>query len=116
MGGLLAEMNRECNANGARFCVLILPNKAALCSGRQPADASFGMSYNQEAAVVSKLCRERSIDVIDSEQPATQLRTDEKNILFFTVHLSPFGHQHVANVLMPYVTQQLDSTAQTTAH
>ena len=103
LGSLLSEMKNETAKNGGKFAVVALPVRAALSIRNGMEDKFCNMSYGDELTMLNKVSQPYNIPIIDLQEPAKQLSDQEKDYLFYLVHLTPRGHKFVASQLTPAV-------------
>ncbi len=103
LGSLLFEMKNESAKSGAQFAVVALPVRSALSLRKGIEDKFCGMNYADELNMLKQVSQINNIPVIDLQAPATKLSDQDKDYLFYMVHLTPFGHQFVASQLTPAV-------------
>lgn len=103
LGSLLLEMKNESAKTGAKFAVVALPVRSALSLRKGIEDKFCGMNYADELVMLKQVSQSNNIPVIDLQAPATKLSDQDKDYLFYMVHLTPFGHKFVASQLTPAV-------------
>lgn len=103
LGSLLSEMKNEGEKTGARFAVVALPVRSALSIRQGMEDKFCNMSYADELTMLKQVSQPNNIPVINLQEPAKQLSDQEKDFLFYLVHLTPRGHKFVASQLTPAV-------------
>jgi hypothetical protein len=103
LGSLLLEMKNESAKTGAKFGVVALPVRSALSIRQGMEDKFCDMSYADELNMLNKVSQPNNIPVINLQDPAKQLSDQEKDYLFYLVHLTPRGHKFVASQLTPAV-------------
>lgn len=108
LGSLLAEMDSECRASGARLAVVALPVRAALCPQPQMETAFFNVTYPQELNILKGLCLKQQIPYFDGQQIAAKMTTPEQLKLFYVVHFRLAGQEFMARVLQPFFEQLLN--------
>ena len=101
LASLLSEMNKTSNDSGARFAVVIMPVRSAL-SVRPGMETRFdGNDFNGEAKMLQILCRDKGFALFNIHEKARPLSDQEKDSLFYLVHLTPKGQDFVADQLEP---------------
>lgn len=103
LGSLLASMNATCNASGARFAVVAMPVRSALYAKQGMATAFNDFDYNDELEMLQGVCKEKELSLINVHEPAKALSAQSRDYLFYLVHLTPRGHDFVAEQLAPAV-------------
>lgn len=104
---LFNEMSKICEANGAHFAVVVMPVRSALCPIKGMETSFMYIDYAQEIAMVSQMCKELGIPVCDVQEDAKKMTADEQASLFYAVHFAPRGHEYTAQVLKPFLQEQL---------
>lgn len=107
LASLLLELNRHCLDRGVKFCIMALPCRDSLVPSKSGSNDKFALSYPQEIAIVSGLCRKHSIPFLDSESAAEKLQAQERVKLLYFAHLSPRGHDFLASELYPFILKQM---------
>lgn len=111
LASLLREMDRACTAGGAKFAVVGLPVRSAL-SVKEGMTTSFnGIDYNDELIMLDSICKDKAIPFINIHQSAKSLNEQNRDDLFFLVHLKPHGHDYVAGQLAPEVVPLMSGRA-----
>jgi hypothetical protein len=100
---LFAEMVKTCQQGNAKFAVLIIPVRSALCPAANMETQFLGIDYPGEIKMIEKICQDRSIPMFDDESVAAKLSADESPSLFYSVHLKPKGHEFVAETTYPFI-------------
>lgn len=106
---LLDEMRKTCEAGGARFAVLVMPARPALCPTPNMETAFMNIDYQQEMVMISQICNELKLPVCNVQKAAEGLSMDERGKLFYSVHFTPVGHEFAAQVIKPFLQEQLTS-------
>lgn len=107
LNSLFSEMRTTCEQNGANLAVVSLPVRAELCP-LPGSERAFGtIDYPQELSAVKTICRDNSIPYLNVEAAAESLRQQDRESLFYVVHLAPAGHQYLAHQIEPFVRQHL---------
>lgn len=107
LSGLFEEMRRECSLSGAKFVVVTLPVRAALCPMPAMETAFFNIDYGQEIQMVTDICRQQRISMLDCQTIASKLNPSEQLSLFYMVHLTPHGHDFMMDTLYPFLKSQM---------
>jgi lysophospholipase L1-like esterase len=107
MGSLLREMKSECENHGARFAMVTMPCRAALCPTANLETAFFNMTYQDEINILQKLCSDENIPFIDAETEAAKLKQADQLSLFYAVHLRAPGHVFLAKQLEPFLAESI---------
>lgn len=107
LGSLFGEMRSECTKHNAKFCVIAMPSKSALCPDPNQGPDTFALSYPEEVDLVKKLCADNSVPVYDAEAPMTKVPTIVRSANFYASHLTPKGHAFVERGLEPFVEKQI---------
>ncbi|MBX9688967.1 MAG: SGNH/GDSL hydrolase family protein [Candidatus Obscuribacterales bacterium] len=112
LSALLAEMKKTCSAGGARLAVVALPVRSDL-SAREGMDTSFnGYAYKDELRILQAASEQNSLPLINIHESAKTLSANEKDNLFYLVHLTPKGHDFVSSRLAPALEKLLTEEAQ----
>jgi hypothetical protein len=104
---LYAEMLKECTAHKAKLIVIALPSRPTLSPMPCVETEFFHISYPQEIEMISGMLGKLGIPVFDSEKAATTIPKDEVNKLFYSMHLTPAGHEYLARSISPFVHAQM---------
>ena len=104
---LIDEMRKTAEAGGARFAVLMMPARPALCPAANMETAFMFIDYQQEMVMVSQMCKELAVPVFNVQKAAEQLSMDDRGRLFYSVHFTPRGQEFTAQVLKPFLLEQL---------
>lgn len=104
---LIDEMRKTAEAGGARFAVLMMPARPALCPAANMETAFMFIDYQQEMVMLSQMCKELSVPVFNVQKAAEQLSMDDRARLFYSVHFTPRGQEFTAQVLKPFLLEQL---------
>lgn len=104
---LFNEMNKICRVDGARFAVVVMPVRSALCPFPGMETSFMFIDYPQEIAMVDKICKEIDVPVVNIQQEAKKLTSDEQASLFYSVHFTPRGHEYMAQQLKPFLQEQI---------
>jgi lysophospholipase L1-like esterase len=107
LGSLFAEMKSESTKHGAKFCVVAMPCRAALCPSPGTSGDTFALNYPDEVEVVKKLCLDHSIPIFDSETAMAELTPFMRSGNFYTNHMTPKGHAFMAKALGPFIEKQI---------
>ncbi len=111
LGSLLYEMKVASNLSGAKFSVVALPVRSAL-SVRQGMETAFNnYDYDYELGILKDICGEKEIPFVNVHDAARTLSKEDKDYLFYLVHLTPRGHNFVADQLSPAVKQHMTGSA-----
>ncbi|MBX9721925.1 MAG: hypothetical protein K2X81_11060, partial [Candidatus Obscuribacterales bacterium] len=111
LGSLLYEMKVASNLSGAKFSVVALPVRSAL-SVRQGMETAFNnYDYDYELGILKDICAEKEIPFVNVHDAARTLSKEDKDYLFYLVHLTPRGHNFVADQLSPVVKQHMTGGA-----
>jgi hypothetical protein len=111
LGSLLLEMDGQCRESGARFAVIALPVRAALCPQPQMETSFFNVKYEQELEILQKLCLQQGIAFLDAQKIASRMPTAEQLKLFYVVHYRPAGQSFMADALQPFFKHLMDMPA-----
>jgi hypothetical protein len=103
---LIDEMRKICQTGGAKFAVVLMPSRAALCPAPNMETAFMSINYQQEMQMLQAMCNELSIPVCNMEVAAENLNMDERAGLFYSVHFTPRGQEFAAQVLKPFLLEQ----------
>jgi len=112
LSSLIDEMRRESRQAGCSFAIATLPVRAALCPAPGMDTAFFNIDYPQEIEMLSQICRDRHIPLIDCQKVAERLSPRKRKALFYTMHLTRAGHQFLADCLCGYLQRQIGQPAQ----
>lgn len=113
---LYAEMLKECQIHKARLVVIALPSRPTL-SPMPCVETEFNhISFPQEIAMISEILGKLNVPLFDSEKPATTIPKDEVNKLFYSMHLTPAGHQYLAESILPFIRAQMQNQTAPTSH
>ena len=104
-------MRKVCEAGGARFAVLMMPARPALCPAANMETAFMYIDYQQEMQIISQICHELNIPECNIQKAAEKLSMDDRSKLFYSVHFRPAGHVFAAQALKPFLQEQMDAQA-----
>lgn len=107
MGLLLRGMKKKCAEHGASFAVLITPSRFGLLPDAKEGQQFFGITYDDEIRLVTGLCQDNNIPVIDAETAALQLSIQQRTQLFYYAHLRAQGHSFMAKLLEPFLSDTI---------
>lgn len=107
LGSLLSQMKDECEKHNSQFSVVTMPCREALLPVSNQSKDAFSIDYPQEVRIVSNLCREDAIPLVDCEKTAANLPANHITDVFYAVHLRPFGHQLIADELYPFLLNEI---------
>ncbi len=104
---LIDEMRKTAVAGGARFAVMMMPARPALCPAANMETAFMYIDYQQEMQMLMQMCNELGISVCNVQKAAEELNMDARAGLFYSVHFTPRGQEFTAQVLKPFLQEQL---------
>lgn len=107
LSSLFTEMRKESAANGAGFAVMSLPVRSQLCPLIGMETSFGGIDYAQELDGVQKICTKESIPYLDVEKTAESLPLQQREALFYAVHLAPAGQEFLSREVTPFLKEQL---------
>jgi len=107
LNSLFTEMRKESAANGAGFAVMSLPVRSQLCPLIGMETSFGGIDYAQELDGVQQICATESIPYLNIEKAAETLPLQQRESLFYVVHLAPAGQEFIARAVTPFLRQQL---------
>lgn len=104
---LFDNMRKICEEGGARFAVVVMPVRSALCPIPGMETSFMYIDYPQEIAMVNQMCKELNVPVVDVQAEAKKMNSEEQASLFYSVHFTPRGHEYMAQQLKPFLQEQL---------
>lgn len=112
LGSLYKAMSKDCAESGARFVVMSLPVRSQLCPLIGMETEFSGIDYAGELHMVRTVCTEANVPFFDCAKLSETLPKENRETLFYTVHLTPQGQQFIADSAQQFVSQQLSSPRQ----
>jgi hypothetical protein len=107
LDGLLEDMQQDCQKHGAVLCVQALPSRAILSPISGMDGTTYGTSYEGEVQALQDMCSKDNIPFVNVLKPATVYSKADQEKLFYSAHLTPLGHSYVADILKPFLIEQI---------
>lgn len=111
VNSLFEDMNKACQAKGAKFAVAISPSKLALT---ETADniGVMDLTYDKEIAAIKPFCESQGIPFLDLQAPIDKMPKKEADKIFYFMHLTAHGHKYVAEQGQPFFKALVDDKEQ----
>jgi lysophospholipase L1-like esterase len=107
MGSLIKEMNDICKTSGAKFAIMAVPARSALCPTINMETSFCNITYEQEIDIIAKICQNQNITLINCLAPAKKLSVPGRESLYYSAHLNPEGQKFMASILKPFIANEL---------
>lgn len=85
---LIQLLNRACREDGSKLVVVALPVPGGFCL------------YQKEIRLLKKIAQKEGFQVIDTNPSFPKLQVMEKNPYYYSAHLTPRGHQTMADIIL----------------
>jgi hypothetical protein len=107
MDSLLLAMQDECQRNGARMAVLLVPCRAQLSPTPGMETTFFNITYADEIAILKNICAKEHIPCFDGEAAAETVPAADRPGMFYLMHMNAKGHKFLASKLTPFLQEQI---------